>query len=171
MLFKSEKGLTIIELMVVLSIISIGAVIAAPNISSMTVKSELDSGARNILILLAQAKSEAITRNTQVSLVPAGGNWASDLTMITDDNGNGVQDGNDEVIAVSPATINKNISITNNDGMFTNWIGYLPNGFGVASGGSGGGQFQVCSTFENISSRVIQVSPVGRTSLASNGPC
>ena len=167
---KNETGFTLVELIVVLAIIAIGLTIGAPSFSSMMVKSRLDAGARDLAVTLSHARSEAITRNTQVTVIPTGGLWSNDWTTITDDNGNGVLDGSDEVIAVREAKAG--VSFGNSDGVYGAWAGYLPNGFGVGSNGDGGGQLTVCPSPNSAPfSRQVTVTSTGRAVISSGGAC
>jgi prepilin-type N-terminal cleavage/methylation domain-containing protein len=65
-LIADIKGVTLIELIIVLTIIAIGAAIAAPNINGWMARSKLYAEARNLYSVFQLARSEAIKRNQNV---------------------------------------------------------------------------------------------------------
>lgn len=165
-----KNGFTLVELIVALAIIGVGVAIGAPSFSSMLVKSRIDSNSRDLAIVLSHARSEAITRNVQVTVIPSDGQWSNDWTVITDDNGNGLLDGADELIAVREAKLG--VTIINADGIYSLWAAYLPNGFGIGSGGNGGGQFRICPSPSTAPlSRFVTVAATGKPKISSGGSC
>lgn len=165
-----KNGFTLIELLVVLSIIVIGATLVVPSLSSLMASSQLNSSARDLVNILSQARSEAISRNSQVSIVPAGGLWSADWSIITDDNGNGIQDGTDVLIGVRNSK--SGVNFVNADTMYSGFAGYLSNGFGVGSGGQGGGLFQIC-LINNATpiSRIVTITSTGKPSVSVGPVC
>ena len=71
-----ERGFTLIEALVVLSIVAIVLAIGAPNLSFLIGSINARSASFDLVGDLALARSEAIKRNAQVDVVPVGGNWA-----------------------------------------------------------------------------------------------
>jgi prepilin-type N-terminal cleavage/methylation domain-containing protein len=61
----NRKGITLIELAVVLVIIGIGAVLLAPNIAAWLPKFRLRSAARDIVSTMRMAQMKAVSNNTQ----------------------------------------------------------------------------------------------------------
>ena len=74
-------GFTLIELMVVVTIIAIFAGLGAPSMRDLLLNQRMRSVSLDLYTSLALARSEAIKRNTQVSLVPNGGDWATGWTV------------------------------------------------------------------------------------------
>jgi len=72
-----QGGVTLVELLVVVSILAVGAMLAAPDLSRMVAGRQVQSVAQNILEGLNTARAEAVRRNTPVrfSLNPAGNGW------------------------------------------------------------------------------------------------
>ena len=83
-----NKGITLIELVVVMAIIAIGAALIAPNIGAWIPNYRLRSATRDVVSALREAQMKAVSTNTQyqVSFNPAassyilqyqdtGGNW------------------------------------------------------------------------------------------------
>lgn len=70
-------GFTTIELMVVVAIVAILAGLAAPSFSEMIAKHRAKNIGAELFSSLLRTRSEALARNTNVTLSPVGGNWAS----------------------------------------------------------------------------------------------
>lgn len=70
-------GFTIIELMIVLAIVAVMAAAALPNMAQFLKDQRVKSASFDVFSSLVLARSEAITRNTSVTVTPTGGNWAS----------------------------------------------------------------------------------------------
>lgn len=62
---RNEKGVTLIELVVVLVIIAIGAVLIAPNIGAWLPNYRLRSATRDIVSTMRTAHIKAVSTNTQ----------------------------------------------------------------------------------------------------------
>jgi prepilin-type N-terminal cleavage/methylation domain-containing protein len=67
-LIANIKGVTLIELIVVITIIAIGAAIAVPNMSGWMARTKLNAEARKVYSVFQQARSEAIKRNSDVAV-------------------------------------------------------------------------------------------------------
>jgi prepilin-type N-terminal cleavage/methylation domain-containing protein len=83
---RSQKGFTLIELMVAVAILAILVTLAAPSFNSLIDKYRVKRAADSISAFLINAKSEAIKRNATVSVVfkPAGAPWCAGMTTGTD---------------------------------------------------------------------------------------
>ncbi|MGE8363049.1 GspH/FimT family pseudopilin [Pseudomonas sp.] len=132
----SNKGFTLIELMVVLALITIIALIAAPGYQGLMSGNRMISVSNNLMGALQLARSEAVTRNQSVSVCSSsnqtscGGSWADGgivllangevlrvLTPLPSDiavNGNTIQYNNEGQLAASSA-----LTVTNSGGART----------------------------------------------------
>jgi len=74
---KRKKGITLIELVVVIAIIAIGAVFLAPNIGAWIPYYRLRSASRDVVSALRTAQMKAISNNVtyQVSFTPGAGTY------------------------------------------------------------------------------------------------
>ena len=74
---RGERGITLIELVVVMAIIAIGAVLVAPNIGSWIPNYRLRSATRDVVSTLRTAQMKAISNNTtyQVAFTQGTGTY------------------------------------------------------------------------------------------------
>lgn len=69
-------GFTLIELLVTLVVLAIVSTLAAPSFIDFVRSNRLKSAAFDLAVSLNYARSEAIKRNTNATLTPAGGGWS-----------------------------------------------------------------------------------------------
>lgn len=133
-------GVTLIELMITLVIAVITISAAAPSMQQLICGNRLRTETDRLLVALNLARSEAVNRNTPVSLCPStmassgdhscSGSLANGWIVFTNLNRDGVVDaGTDEVIRAF-AAIPRGYSLTNLAGTraVSETITYLPDG-------------------------------------------
>ena len=79
-------GFTLVEAMVVVAVLAILAGLAAPALTGMVVSQQLKNAGFDLSSSLKLARSEALTRNVNVTIAPVDGNWAQGWT-ITEEGG------------------------------------------------------------------------------------
>lgn len=77
-----SRGLSLIELMVTIFIIAILLAVAVPSFSSLIASQRTKNAASMLYAALARARSEAITRNTNVSLAATDGAWVKGWQIV-----------------------------------------------------------------------------------------
>lgn len=77
-------GFTLLELMVTVAVAAILASLAAPSFRQYILNQRIKSASYDLISALSLARSEAITRNCNVSVVQTGGSWVSGWVVTTD---------------------------------------------------------------------------------------
>lgn len=86
---RRRRGFTLIELMVVISLVAILLGLAAPNFITMRRNAELTTTANEFLAAMSAARAEAMKRQQRSFVVPAdGADWASGWIAFVDVNNN-----------------------------------------------------------------------------------
>src|SRR2546421_920569 len=80
-------GFTVIEMMVVVAIIALLSMLAVPSMRDMIRTQRVKTASFDMFAGLVLARSEAIKRNTSVTITPNGGDWALGF-VASDSNGN-----------------------------------------------------------------------------------
>jgi prepilin-type N-terminal cleavage/methylation domain-containing protein len=80
---KAQRGFTVVEVIAVIAVMAILASIAVPALGSFIRNSQVRSASFELRAVLVRARSEAITRNTEVQLIPTGADWRNGWTLRT----------------------------------------------------------------------------------------
>jgi len=109
-----NRGLTLVELMVTLAVISVLLAIAAPKFSSITTGNKLTAKINNLSGSIALARSEAITRNSPVTIAVNNTTtgWYSGWNVFIDVNNDGVYTSGTDTLLKVGESIPSNIKIT-----------------------------------------------------------
>ena len=92
---RPSGGFTMVEVLIVLAITLITMGIAVPSFSAMTAAQRVKTSGTDLYVSMTRARSEAIKRNTSITLAPKQGGWQNgwtvtdpaDATHILDDHG------------------------------------------------------------------------------------
>lgn len=154
------SGFTLIELMVTIAMVVILLGLAAPSFATFQRNSELTTAANTLLSSLAAARSEAMKRGRNVTVVPVdGSHWTSGWVVFVDDNISGTQDSSETELGREPPLPGTLTTAT----APTDLVYVMFNGSGYPRLVSGG--FQAASIDFSIASgeaRRIISSPAGR---------
>lgn len=162
----SERGVTLIELLVTLSIAVILMTIAVPSFLDFFRRNRIETSASDLMGTLSYARSEAIRRGVNVSVckssdgVSCGGggvNWEQGWIVFTNlDNDNpAAVDPGEEVIRVHQA-LPQGITLRPNNN-YTNFLTYRPDGRV-----NNIGTFAICFGNQMAGARSITISGTGR---------
>ena len=72
---KVTRGFTLVELVVAITVLAVLVSLAAPMYQSFVVNNRTRSAAYSLVSTLSFARSEAVKRNTAVSVAPLGASW------------------------------------------------------------------------------------------------
>ena len=120
-----QRGVTLIELMIVVAIVAILLALAAPNMQEFFVTNRLGSASNDLVAALSTARAEAIKRGATVTVrrKPSGEartcstkDWSCGWEVFVDANGNGARDTGDEMIrqrgnVQDPLTVKSNAEL------------------------------------------------------------
>ncbi|NOQ77117.1 MAG: prepilin-type N-terminal cleavage/methylation domain-containing protein [Methylococcaceae bacterium] len=177
---KNTRGFTLLELMITLSIAIVLTTIAIPSFMSLIRDSRMTANANDLLTTLNYARSEAITRNVQVTIKNKGEDkteWAEGWTVFVDYDGNGDCDdgcdatnaGEDELLKTH-ASFHNGYTLVSGDNV-EEWLAYKPTGLSKGSGGLSTNSFKLCHDEDTDSARKIVLNNVGRAKVEAGTAC
>jgi len=73
---RAMAGFTLIEALIVITVLAVLMSLAAPNFSDLIRSEAIKSASFDVFSSMVLARSEAVTRNATVTVTPNGGNWA-----------------------------------------------------------------------------------------------
>ena len=109
---RKQAGFTLTEIGVTLLIVGVMSAMALPSLSSLTRGTRVKRAATEMMATLAYARSEAISRNAQVSIV-ASGTWSAGWQVVAG------------ATVLRQSTFNGEVAVSGPDG---NTVSYNPNG-------------------------------------------
>ncbi len=89
---RHSSGFTLIELMVTLAVLAIAVGLAVPGFQTLFANSQRGEFTRELYVSLAQARSEAVSRNSLISVIPLDDDWLNGWQVIVDDDGDDAPD-------------------------------------------------------------------------------
>lgn len=163
-----NKGFTLVELMVSVSVTSILAAIAAPNLSDFIIKMRVDNEVSQLHRMLLLTRNAAINSGQKAIICPLDSSyqcteqWQNELSVFIDVNGNKTFDANEKVISMR-AAIKSGDELVYGKGR--NNITFKPTG---QLSGLANGTFRYCPQSNKNHSRGIIVARSGRVYQSSD---
>ncbi|MCB1986530.1 MAG: GspH/FimT family pseudopilin [Burkholderiales bacterium] len=158
-----NKGFTVIELLVTLSVAGILLAVAAPSYREFVQESRISAQSNSILSSIMLTKSEAIKRNSPATICPStsgtactGGTiWSNGWIVFADANSDGVVDAGEEIIQVGAAFPDGNTLQTGPGDLR---VTFSANGFSMGFNST----FSLCDGRGAAHSRALILSNQGR---------
>lgn len=178
--YKTQRGFTLVELLVVIMIMSVMGAMAWPSLVQWMDRTRLSSYTQRALDSLWLARNHAISSGVRVTLCPAGtnalcadaGRWDAGWLVFMDANRNGLRDP-DEGLLWQESALNQGWRFWGN-AQVANYISYDPDGRSTLnSGAMQAGTITLCKQPAiqgptQIASRVV-INMVGRPRVESAG--
>ena len=169
---KNNRGFTLIELMVSLSVIAILMVLAAPSWRDQTAQNRLVANTNKLVGALAFTRSEAVKQGLQTTLCSSddlsnaspsctSSAWQDGWLIWTDLDDDGSLDSPGEIVRMSEAT-QGGITITPSNTL----LAFNSTGFTTTPG-----TFKLCDSRVGNTGRQLRVLISGSTSLITNVAC
>lgn len=147
-----DRGFTLLEALVVLALLGVLLALAAPGLSNLRQKHQMQSHAEQMQSSLMLSRSEALRRQQRVTLCVRGqgqdcalqGTWSQGWVVFVDGNGNAQRDKDEPVLQLQPAlpaflTLRGNATVDR-------YVSYGPDGRSQSSTGAfQAGTLTLCS--------------------------
>lgn len=162
-------GFSLIEMLVVLTLIGIVTMLAAPSFNSAFLSNRLAGYANSFVASAQLARSEAIKRDRPVHLCrsgdgascAAGGSWQQGWIVWSDDNNNGTLDAGETIVQVQQAI--------STDYQLNSTVGGYDLVFQPVGGGSSAATLKLCRAAPSpgAQERQIKIDATGRPSVTT----
>jgi type IV fimbrial biogenesis protein FimT len=170
----SQKGFTIIELMIVLGVAAALLVVAIPSFDSMIKRNRISAEVNRLVANLNYARSEAVAQGQTITLAhksAANNDWSQGLRSYVDVTpavgGSAYDAANDTLlkdVGASPGRLT-----VNSNAQGSPFISFRPNG--MLNEGGAGVVIAVCDEDGTEQGRAITINLVGRISVADTATC
>jgi type IV fimbrial biogenesis protein FimT len=161
-----NKGLTFIELMMVLAVVSVMIASAAPNMIDFVLNNRTATQINEFQATLSLARNEAIKRNSNITVCQSSsgtdcsGYWQDGWIIFVDTNIDGSVDEGEKILRVHGEILEGNTLVSSQSRVI-----YAKNG--IARSGSNGA-FIFCDSRGADSSKGVVLGPSGRARIATD---
>lgn len=173
---QAERGFTLGELLTTLAVVGISTALVVPSFDTVMSNNRRAAGVNQLVSTMHVARSEAITRNTQVTLCPssdgqsctAGTDWNDGWIYFADEDRDETVDAGEVVLGGGPG-MGGRLDVQSTE--FADYLAYRPNGrvLGSASAATNSGQFNFCDHRGEDFARVLLINTTGEPRLAGEG--
>jgi len=167
-----NDGMTLIELMVAIAVLIIGVALAVPSFTTLNKNNRLNAASNGLVRMLQLARSEAIKRNTPVTVCRSSdqsqcktGSWTQGWIVFIDDGATTGTVENGETILGSQDALSPIIQVTTSSN-FSDSITFLASGQPAQTG-----NLKFCDDRTGTHGRNIYINGTGRIRLATGEDC
>lgn len=129
----TQSGFTLVELMIVVAILALLVTVGIPSFNSFLADNRMSSYTNDLIADLNLARSEAIKRNTPVSICSStdqascanSSSWNTGWVIFTDTGTEGTVDGTDTILYARESAGSATMTLT----VDRNYTRFLPSGF------------------------------------------
>lgn len=170
MVLCEERGSSLVEILIAMSIAAVGAVLATPAMVGWVQDSRLSAHANDFLGHLALARTESIRRGKRVVICASGdgqscstsGSWGQGRIVFVDGNNNAQREGGEALLSTESASSAKWVLKGNTS--VVRYVSYHPLGRSkLVSGAFQAGTITVCPlSGSSVTGSQIVISSAGR---------
>lgn len=162
------------ELLTALAVIAIGTTVAVPGLENTISNNRRTASVDGLYVTLQTARSEAITRNMQVTICPSASGqnceavaWEEGWIYFADPNRNRTVDGAEVVLGVT----GERPRLTINSAEFNGFLAYRPNGrVMVNTPAENTGSLVICDHRGGEEARVLSIGLSGQARISDHMP-
>ena len=164
---------SLVELMVVLTIVALLLTLAVPNLQAMIARQHLRTAQSDLFSAINLTRSQAIAFGTRVTMTPldaAGVDWRTGWQVFIDSNGNQRRDPGESLI-FQQGPISSGISIRSafSSGRGRQYIAYNSSGRSCSAASSLAAHWGTLSLFQGNEIRRIKINMLGRARACDPG--
>jgi len=153
---NQQRGFTILELMITVTVAGILSMMAFPSFVTMTKNNRLTTQANDFILALNITRSEAVKRGIPTTITYSTGNWANGWTIAT-------TDATPVILRIGDALQDSMILTNDNSNTI---LTYSSSGTAAGNSNAAPGNFELCDDRTGEIGRQISISTTGRVSVA-----
>lgn len=165
-----EKGLSLLELLITLSIVALLAIPTIPTFIAIQTRFRLEAEVQALTRALATARSEAVKRNSRITMRNNNGHWEDGWAVFVDTNDNAIQDANELVLLLGQPQ--KQRFIIRGNSSVASFVSYIPSGETAQTNNAWqAGTITACPNHSSENGYQLTINRGGRVRLGEISTC